>query len=140
MKIKFKKLNPSAKLPAYAHPGDAGIDFFALEKTVIRPGERLAVKTGISMELPHGYVGLFWDKSSIGIKEGIKTIGGVIDAGFRGEVMVGIVNLSEKEYVFEVGHKVAQMLIQEVELAEIEEVADLNTSSRGQGGFGSTGK
>lgn len=140
MKIKFKKLNPSAKLPAYAHPGDAGIDFFALEKTVIRPGERLVVKTGISMELPHGYVGLFWDKSSIGIKEGIKTIGGVIDAGYRGEVMVGIVNLSEKEYVFEVGHKVAQMLIQEVELAEIEEVADLNTSSRGQGGFGSTGK
>lgn len=140
MKIKFKKLHPDAKIPSYAHPGDAGMDFYALERTVLKPGERTAVKTGISSEFPERYVGLFWDKSGIGIKEGIKTLGGVLDAGYRGEIMIGMVNLSEEEYVFEAGHKVAQLLIQEIERAEIVVATELNDSSRGKGIFGSTGK
>lgn len=140
MKIKFKKLHPDAKIPSYAHPGDAGMDFYALERTSVKPNERVAVKTGVSMEIPDGYVGLFWDKSSIGIREGVKTVGGVIDAGFRGEILIGVVNISDKEYIFEAGHKVAQLLIQKIERPEVEEVVDLNESSRGKGMYGSTGK
>jgi len=140
MKLKVLKLDPRAKLPAYAHVGDAGLDFFALEKTIIEPGEYLAVKTGVSVEIPQGYVGLFWDKSGLSIKHGLKLLGGVIDAGYRGEILIGIINLSKTEYILEAGHKVAQMLIQKVEFMEIAEVQELADSSRGDKGFGSTGK
>jgi dUTP pyrophosphatase len=140
MKIKIKKVHPDAKLPAYAHPGDAGMDFFALEKTVLKPGQRTTVRTGISMEIPHGYTGLFWDKSSIAIKQGLKVIGGVIDAGYRGEVLIGMINLGLEDYVFEAGHKVSQMLIQKVESPDIVETEELSDASRGVNGFGSTGK
>ena len=140
VKLKVKKLDPRAVLPAYAHPGDAGMDVFALERTALKPGARMVVKTGISMEIPEGYVGLIWDKSGLAMKEGVKTIGGVIDAGYRGEVLVGVVNLSDKEYVFEAGHKVAQMLIQKVKSCAIVEADGLSETKRGAGGFGSTGK
>ncbi|MDD5165146.1 MAG: dUTP diphosphatase [Candidatus Pacebacteria bacterium] len=140
MQIKFKKLHPDAKIPAYAHPGDAGMDFFVLEKTVIKPGEHAAIKTGIAMEIPHGCVGLFWDKSGIAIKHSIKLLGGVIDAGYRGEVLIGMINLSDVEYIFEAGHKVSQMLIQKVEVPDVIEVDELSDSTRGEKGFGSTGK
>lgn len=140
VQIKIKKVDPRAKLPAYAHSGDAAMDLFALERTVLKPGQRLAVRTGISMEIPDGYAGLIWDKSGIAIKEGLRTLGGVIDAGYRGEILVGMINLSEKEYIFEPGHKVAQMMIQSVESPELAESEDLQDSKRGKGGFGSTGK
>lgn len=91
------------------------------------------------MEIPDGYVGLIWDKSSVGSK-GIKTLGGVVDAGYRGEVNVVVHNLNTMPYTFLHGNKVAQMLIQKVELLEVKEVDTLNDSSRGVGGFGSTGK
>jgi dUTP pyrophosphatase len=140
MKIKIKKLHPNAKLPSYAHPGDAGADFFALESTSIEPNKRVAVRTGIAVEIPDGFVGLIWDKSGIAIREGVKTLGGVIDSGYRGEVMIGMANLSGKRFVFEKGHKIAQMLIQKVENVDFVEVADLEESARGDKGFGSTGK
>ena len=138
--IKIKKVDPRAMVPSYAHPGDAGMDLFALMNTTIKPGERTAVRTGVSMEIPDGCVGLIWDKSGIAIKEGLKTLGGVVDAGYRGEVLVGVINLSDKPYTFEAGHKVAQMLIQKVESLPIQEVDELTDTSRGKGGFGSTGK
>ena len=140
MQIKIKKLHSEAKLPSYAHPGDAGMDIFAIEKTVIKPGEHLAVKTGVSMEIPKGYVGLVWDKSGLSIKEGLKILGGVIDSGYRGEIMIGMINLSKKKYIFEAGHKVAQILIQKIESPKILESSSLVKSKRGHGGFGSTGK
>jgi len=140
MNIRIKKLDSRAAMPAYVHPGDAGMDLFALEDTVLAPGELKAVKTGISMEIPDGHVGLIWDKSGIAIKEGLKVMGGVVDSGYRGEIMVGMVNLSKKEYRFEAGHKVAQMLIQKVEHPEIVEASELTETKRGAGGFGSTGK
>lgn len=140
MEIKFKKINPSAKLPSFAHPGDAGMDIFALERTVLKPMERVAVKTGISMEFPAGYVALVWDKSSLSIRDGLKTLGGVIDSGYRGEVLIGMINLSDKEYVFEVGHKVAQILMQKIENPILVEVSDLSETARGHGTQGSTGK
>ena len=140
MKIKVKKLDKSAKLPSYVHPGDAGLDFFSLKEVSLKPGARGSISTGVSIEIPEGYVGLFWDKSGISIHEGLKTLGGVIDSGYRGEVMIGIINLSDKEYVFEAGHKVAQMLIQKIEQVEVEENEGLSETRRGKGGFGSTGR
>ena len=140
MKIKVKKLHPDAIIPNIAHPGDAGCDLFAAESVTLNPGERGQVSTGLALELPLGYVSLIWDKSGISHKEGIKTLGGVIDCGYRGEYKIGVVNLSDRPYTFEKGHKVAQLLIQKVESPIFEEVNDLAESSRGDGAFGSTGK
>ena len=140
MKLLIKKVHTDATVPHYAHPGDAAFDLFTPEKIEIKPGERVQVPTGIAMEIPVGCAGLIWDKSGLSHKNGLKTLGGVIDAGYRGEVKVGMINLANETYVFEKGHKVAQMIIQKIESPDIEEVTELSDSSRGTGGFGSTGK
>lgn len=140
MILKVKKLTPDAVLPSYAHPGDAGMDLYANETVTLKPGEIRKIKSGISVEIPDGYVGLYWDKSGLSNNHGIKVMGGVADSGYRGELMLGVINLGEKEYTFEKGHKVLQMLIQKVERPEIVEVDQLTDTSRGLGGFGSTGK
>ncbi len=140
MHLNIKKIHPDAKIPTYAHYGDAGFDLFATETVTIPVGARVLVGTGIAMEIPDGYVGLIWDKSGLSIKHGLKNLGGVIDAGYRGEIKAGVVNLSDEDYTVVVGHKVAQMLIQKVERAEIVEVDELSDTTRGHGGFGSTGK
>lgn len=138
--LKIQKLDPDLPTPSYGYKGDAAFDLFAKEAVTLKPGERFAIPTGIALEIPEGYVGLIWDKSGIGIKEGIKTLGGVVDATYRGEVLVGMVNLSDKAYTFERGHKVAQMIIQKKEEVEIDIVESLSDSERGADGFGSTGK
>ena len=140
MQLKVKKLSPDAKLPSYAHVGDAGLDIYANETVTIKPGETAVVKAGISMEIPEGYVGLMWDKSGISVNHKIKTLAGVIDSGYRGESLVALMNLGSEPYTFEKGHKVAQMLIQKIEKVEIKEVKKLSETKRGVGGFGSTGK
>jgi dUTP pyrophosphatase len=140
MKLKVKKVHPEAKLPNYAHPHDAGMDLFALEEVNIKPGETARIRSGIAIEIPEGYVGLCWDKSGLSMKNGIKVLAGVIDSGFRGELVMGVINLGKEEYVFEKGHKVMQMLIQPVEIVDIMESEELSDTSRGEGGFGSTGK
>ncbi len=140
LELKVKKIVSDAKLPAYAHPGDAGFDLYTSEAISLKPGERVQVPTGIAMEIPDGFVGLIWDKSGLSHKFGLKTLGGVIDAGYRGEVKVGMINLSKELYTFEKGHKVAQMIIQKREEPTIIEVSELDDSERGTGGFGSTGK
>jgi dUTP pyrophosphatase len=140
MKLKIKKVHTDAKVPKYSHHDDAGFDLFTPENVVIKKGERLGVPTGIAMEIPEGYVGLIWDKSGLAIKNGMKTLGGVIDSTYRGEVLVGMINLSEGDYTFEKGHKVAQMIIQKKEFVDFEEVTELSDTVRGEGGFGSTGK
>lgn len=140
MNIRIKKLHPDARIPSIAHEGDAGCDLFATESVTLKPGERGQVPTGLALELPLGYVCLIWDKSGISHKGGIKTLGGVIDSGYRGEVQVGVINLSSEIYVFEKGHKIAQMLIQKIESPTFEEVVELSDTNRGEDGFGSTGK
>lgn len=140
MKLKIKKLNPEAKLPCYAKSGDAGMDIFVAEDVTVNPGQSIGIKSGLAFEVPEGYVGLLWDKSGLSIKHGIKILGGVLDSGFRGEVIVGVINLGKESYTFEKGHKLTQMLIQPVERVEIEEVEILSESERGSGGLGSTGK
>lgn len=140
MELKVKKLHGDAKLPTYAHKSDAGFDLCANESVTIPVGARVIVGTGIAMEIPDGYVGLIWDKSGLSNNHGLKVLGGVVDAGYNGEVRVGIMNLGAEEYTVTAGHKIAQMLIQKVEHAEIKEVTELSDTARGHGGFGSTGK
>jgi len=140
MQIPIKKLHPEATLPKYAHASDAGMDLYALENVTLNPQERKLVPTGISLAIPFGYVGLIWDKSGIAANHGLKSMGGVIDSEYRGEIKVVMHNLSDKQVVLEKGTKVAQMLIQPVHQPELIEVEELDQTNRGWGGFGSTGK
>lgn len=139
MTVKFKKLSPDAKLPTYAHPGDAGLDVFTSENYTLKPNEIHAFPTAIASELPFGYVALVWDKGGLGAN-GIHRFSGVIDAGYRGEWFITLYNATAKEYHFEKGDKIAQVLIQRVEYATIAEVEHLSESARGVGKMGSTGR
>ncbi|MEN9912722.1 MAG: hypothetical protein RLY66_130 [Candidatus Parcubacteria bacterium] len=140
MKLKFLKLNLDAKAPTRAHADDAGMDLYCCEAFTIEPGGRTSVGTGIAFEIPAGHVGLIWEKSGLSHTYGIKLFGGVIDAGYRGEIKVGMINLSDKAFSFEKGHKIAQMIIQKIEQVELVESSSLEESVRGDKGFGSTGK
>ena len=140
MKIKIKKIHPDAIIPKYAHLGDAGMDLYTVEAFELEPSERKSIPLGISIEIPEGYVGLMWDKSGLSHKYGIKSFGGVIDSGYRGEWHAGIMNLSDKYFKFEKGQKIIQLLIQKIEHVDFEEVKELSDSSRGEGGLGSTGR
>jgi dUTP pyrophosphatase len=139
--VNIKRLDPAACLPAYAYAHDAGMDLFVVRDTILEPGVMTKVATGIAMEIPQGYVGLIWDKSGLAATHGLKTLGGVIDSNYRGEIMVGMINLSTEPYALLAGNKVAQMLIQEVPMVELREVEELGTTTeRGAGAFGSSGK
>jgi dUTP pyrophosphatase len=137
--IKIKRLRKEAKLPSYAHPGDVGLDLYTVENVSIRPGEHARIWNGFALEFPEGFAGIVKDKGSIS-KAGLHTMGGVFDAGYRGEYNVHLVNLSDKAYHFEVGEKVAQLVMLPIAIAHIEEVDELSESGRGEGRFGSTGK
>ena len=139
MKVKIKKLFPDAIIPSYAHEGDAGLDFYSMEEVEIKPGERKLIGTGVSIELPAGYVPLIWDKSGLAVKEGLTTLGGVIEYTYRGEYKVILLNTSDKPYTVQKEQKIAQLLIQPIETAEIEEVEELSDSPRGENAFGSSG-
>jgi dUTP pyrophosphatase len=139
MNIQVKKLHPDAIVPSFAHPGDAGMDLYSVEDMILSPGERRSVPTGIAIALPDGYVSLVWDKSGPSHKFGVKTLGGVLDSGYRGEYLIGLVNLGQEPFEIRKGQKIAQLLIQRVERPEIETVDELGDTSRGAGGFGSTG-
>lgn len=140
MKLKIKKIHLDAKIPKYAHHDDAGFDLCTVDNILVKKGERLPIPTGIAMEIPEGYVGLIWDKSGVSLKHGIKTIAGVVDSTYRGEILVAVMNLGGGDYIFEKGHKIAQMIIQKKETVEFEEVEELTDTVRGGGKFGSTGK
>lgn len=139
MKIKIKKLKDEATLPKYAHPGDVGMDVYSMEEKTLLPMEHHIFFSGFAMEFPEGYAAIVKDKSSIS-KAGLHTMGGVYDAGFRGEYNIHLVNLSDKAYTVEKGDKIAQIIIYPVAICDLEEVDELSDSSRGEGAFGSTGK
>lgn len=126
-------------MPSYAHPGDVGMDLYAMETVTIAPGEHYRFWHGFAFEFPEGYAAIVKDKSSIS-KAGLHTMGGVFDAGYRGEYNTHLVNLSAEPYTVEAGDKVSQLIIYPIAIAELEEVDELNDSARGEGGFGSTGK
>ena len=140
IQIKIKKIKENAIIPKYAHEGDAGMDLFSIEKDfILKPKHRKVVGTGVSIELPKGYVSLIWDKSGIA-SNGIKTMGGVIEYTYRGEYKIILFNTTKQPYEIKKGDKIAQLLIQPIATAEIQEVQELSKTSRGNNGFGSTGK
>ena len=139
MKIKVKRLKENAKLPTYAHPGDVGMDMYAMETVTIPPMGHHRFWHGFALEFPVGYAAIVKDKSSIS-KAGLHTMGGVFDAGYRGDYNTHLVNLSSEPYTVEEGDKVSQLIIYPVAIAELEETDTLSESARGEGMFGSTGK
>ena len=139
MKLKIKKLHDYAHIPTRAYHDDAGLDIYCYEEVTVPPHSTVKISTGIAYEVPDGYCLFVWDKGSVGSK-GLKTLGGVLDSGYRGELFIPVHNLNDTPYVFEAGNKIAQMVIQKVELWEIEEVTEMSDSKRGTGSFGSTGK
>ena len=139
LKIKVERLSSEAKLPTRAHNGDAGLDLYANDYYSIAPYQQALVSTGIKMIIPYGCAGLIWDKSGLA-NQGITTMGGLIDTGYRGEIKVIIKNLSEDIYNIIPGQKIAQILIQKVELPEVEEGIIEDQTARQAGGFGSSGQ
>lgn len=142
MRLEVKLLHPDAQLPSYAHPGDAGLDLRSREDVVLKPGQRVAVATGLAVAIPDGFAGFVHARSGRALKEGLAlpNAPGLIDAGYRGELKVLLVNLDpETPIEIRKGEKIAQMVIQKVENVSIEVVESFDETSRGEGGFGSTG-
>ena len=141
MTVKFKRIDPAAVLPAYARPGDAGMDVCACEDAVLRPGERRLVRTGLVMELPEDAEAQLRPRSGLALKHGITLLNtpGTIDAGYRGEVGIILINLGQEPFEVRAGMRIAQMVISRVLRADVVEVAEVNGTARGAGGFGSTG-
>lgn len=137
--LKFKLLNKNAIIPSYAHADDAGFGIYSVEEKVLKPMEYDALATGISSEIPNDYFVSIRDRSSMAIK-GIHVMGGVIDSGYRGEWKIIMINLSGSDYKIELGDKIAQGILQSAKQPKIEMVEDLSDTSRGTGGFGSTGR
>lgn len=140
MKIKTKRLNPETKLPTYAHPGDVGMDLYSLENCTLKPGERRIFNLGFAMEFEAGYAAIVKDKGSLPKNGGVHTMGGVYDAGYRGEYNVQLINLGQEPYEILKGDKIAQLIIYPIIIAELEETNELSNSARGLGQFGSTGR
>lgn len=137
--LKFKKLHKSAIIPKYDHPDDAGFGIYSVEEKVLKPMQYYAVATGISSEIPNEYFVSIRDRSSMAIK-GLHIMGGVIDAGYRGEWKIIMINLGKDNYKIEVGDKIAQGILQYATQVKIVETVDLSDTLRGFGGFGSTGR
>ena len=143
MELRFRRLNEQAILPARAHEGDAGLDLHAAERAHIGPGERWSIGTGLAVEIPAGHAGLVLPRSGLAREHGIALVNspGLIDAGYRGELRVLLLNTDPAE-VFRVvpGDRIAQLIVTPIAEAEAVEVSELAESMRGEGGFGSTGR
>ena len=141
MTLRFRKVHPDAVLPAYAHPSDAGMDVRSVDELVILPGKRALVHTGLVMLLPPLYEAQVRPRSGLALKSGVTVLNtpGTIDAGYRGEVGVILINLGEEPFAVHKGDKVAQLVIAPVTQPTVEETELVDETDRGAGGFGSTG-
>jgi dUTP pyrophosphatase len=140
--VLIRRLDPAMPLPSYAHPGDAGADLCAACDVELAPGERALVRTGIAIALPAGFAAFGHPRSGLAARHGVTIVNapGTVDAGYRGEIMVTLLNTDRSEPVrFSRGDRIAQLVIQPVSRAVFQEVAELPASVRGEGGFGSTG-
>lgn len=137
--IQFIKTNPDAILPTRAHSDDAGLDIYSCEDFTLKPHEGKIIKTGVCCAIEKGFVGMIADRSSMG-KKGIKTLGGIIDAGYRGEIGVILWNLTSEPFSAKKGERIAQMLLLPIATPAVKEVSELDNTARGAGGFGSTGQ
>ena len=142
--VSVKLLDPRARLPVYGSPDAAGADLYALTDgpVTIAPGQTVLIHTGIALAIPRGYVGLVYARSGLATKEGLAPANkvGVIDADYRGELMVHLTCIKDETYTVQPGERIAQMVILPVSMAEPVQVEELEESTRGTGGFGSTGK
>lgn len=142
MNLKIKMLDKELPAPHYAHPGDAGLDICSSEDATIYPGERISLGTGLAVEIPEGHVGLAFPKSGRGINEGLSIVNavGVIDSGYRGELKASLINHDRRTPIYITrGQKVFQLVVVPCAVCELELVEELSSTSRGEGGFGSTG-
>jgi dUTP pyrophosphatase len=141
--LRFRRLSAAARPPAQAHDGDAGYDLHAAEAVTLEPGARASVGTGIAVAIPAGQAGLVLPRSGLADRHGVSVVNspGLIDSGYRGEVRVLLLNTDLSEaFAVEPGDRIAQLVIVAVETPELEEVAELDETVRGAGGFGSTGR
>ncbi len=139
MNLKYIKIHPEGEIKPHGHPTDAGLDLIAIEEVVLEPGIPTKIRTGVAIELPFGCTGLIWDKSNIS-SLGVKSLGGVIDSDYRGEVIVVLINLTKDTISFDPKRKIAQLIVQKYESMKpllVEKIED--SASRGDGAFGSTG-
>jgi dUTP pyrophosphatase len=142
MTLRVRRLDARARLPTQAYPGDAGLDLFALEDGVLEPGERASIRTGVAVEIPDGQAGLVLPRSGLAAKHGIALVNapGLIDAGYRGEVRVLLLNTDRAApFTIAGGDRIAQLVLVRVETSAVVEVDELALSERGAGGFGSSG-
>ncbi len=137
--LPIRRLDPAAVLPTRAHPDDAGLDLYGLEDAAVAPGEGKVLRTGVAFAVPPGHVGLVCDRSSMA-KRGLKTAGGVIDAGYRGEVGVVVWNISSTPQSVKKGERIAQLLVIPIAVPAPVDTDDLGDTARGAAGFGSTGR
>ncbi len=141
MTVKFKRIDGAAVIPSYARPGDAGMDVCACEDAVLHPGERRLVRTGLVVELPEDAEAQMRPRSGLALKHGVTLLNtpGTIDAGYRGEIGIIMINLGQAPFEVRQGMRIAQMVIATVTRAETVEVTEVSDTERGAGGFGSTG-
>ena len=141
MRVLMQRLGHGVKSLKYEHDGDSGIDLFASDTVEIKPMERKIVGTGIRISMEKGLEAQTRPKSGLALNHGITLLNtpGTIDSNYRGEIKIILINLGEKSYIVEKGKKIAQLIFQKVEYPAIEEVSELDSTSRGEGGFGSTG-
>ena len=140
--VLIQRLDPGIPVPAYAHAGDAGADLRTTVDAHLEPGERALLPTGVAIALPDGYAAFVHPRSGLAVKYGVSLVNapGTVDAGYRGEIKVSVVNLDPRSAVsFSRGDRIAQLVVQRVERARFHEVATLPGSARAEGGFGSTG-
>lgn len=143
MRLRVRRLDPAARLPTLAHPGDAGYDLHALEPATLAPGTRATIRTGLAIEVSPGHAALVLPRSGNAARHGISVVNapGLIDSGYRGEVMVLLLNTDrEQAFSLEAGDRIAQLLLVRVETPPVEEAEELTDSRRGDGGFGSSGR
>jgi dUTP pyrophosphatase len=141
IQLLVKRLDPSVSLPAYAHDGDAGLDLAAAHDVALEPDGRALVATGLAVAIPAGFAGLVLPRSGLARAHGVTVLNspGLVDCGYRGELKVLLVNHGSQPVTLRRGERIAQLVIQRVERAELVEVDELPPSERGAGGFGSTG-
>jgi len=131
---------PGAPAPSFGSDGAAGMDLFACEPKEIWPSQRAMIKTGIAMAIPKDHVGLIWPRSGMAVRQGVDVLAGVIDSDYRGTIQVALINHGPMKVNVESGDRIAQMLIQPVVRTTVTVVSSLSETSRGNAGFGSTGK
>ena len=142
IQLLIRRLDPTLPLPTYAREGDAGLDLQAAQATTIEPGARALVPTGLAVAIPAGYAGFVLPRSGLALRHGLTLLNtpGLIDAGYRGEIKVLLINHDRSAVTIARGERIAQLVLQRVEYADLLEVGELPATVRGEGGFGSTGR